>query len=241
LFVGWRSFYGYSNLRPLPFYSGDFPFDYLFIDSVNSSNIPDFIGAIGSAGWPDLNVLADRVVPAWDGKLIGVDIMDHQSGSDEIYYYLSASGDTLFEGKPVGIIVDYSASSAIYLTFPLYPLGDQSAAAVFTAAMDHFDEGTTDIADFKDGVELPDAFLWQNYPNPFNAETTIKFMLSTAGNLQLAVYNVLGQEVEVLVDREMAAGVHIITWGGLEFPSGIYFYRLTFNEVSTSRRMILLR
>jgi len=241
LFAGWRSFFSYSNLRPYDFEPGSFPYDYLFINGVNSTNTPDYIGAIGTAGWPDLAVLPERVIPAWNGMLLGVDVMDLQPEPAEIYHYISSSGDTLYDNKPVGIAVDYPNSSALYLTFPLYPAGDQAAASFFVAAMDYFGETTTGFSEYHPGEVLPSAFLWQNYPNPFNAETNIKFMLKSAGRTHLAVYNVLGQEVEVLIDRELSAGIHIISWTGEKAPSGIYFYRLTFDNTSLSRRMILLR
>jgi len=241
LFAGWRAFFGYSNLRPLFFDPGDFPYDYLFINGVNSTNTPDFIGATGAAGWPDLAVIPERVIPQWNGMLIGVDVMELQNVPTEIYHYISSSGDTLYDDKPTGIAVDYINSSAVYLTFPLYPVGEQAAASFFVSAMDYLGESSTEVAEVRQDHKLPEAFLWQNYPNPFNAETNIKFMLNSSGNVHLGVYNVLGQEVEVLVDNEMPAGIHLIAWGGENLPSGIYFYRLTFENHSVSRRMILLR
>jgi hypothetical protein len=241
LFVGWRSLFSYSNLRPFDFEPGSFPFNYLFINSVNSTNTPDFLGATGAVGWPDLAVIPERVIPAWNGMLISVDVMDLQPAPDEIYHYISSSGDTLYDNKPVGIAIDYVNSSALYLTFPLYPVGEQAAVNFFVSAMDYFGESTSDLAEYKSGEILPDAFLYQNYPNPFNAETNIKFMLKSPGKTHLAVYNVLGQEVEVLADRDFSAGIHIISWTGENVPSGIYFYRLTFDGHSLSRRMILLR
>ncbi|UCE66263.1 MAG: M20/M25/M40 family metallo-hydrolase [Candidatus Zixiibacteriota bacterium] len=241
LFVGWRAFFGYSNIRPLSFDPGSFPYDYLFINSVNSSNTPDFIGATGVVGWPDLGVMPERVIPQWNGMLIGVDVMELQDVPTEIYYYISSSGDTLYDNKPVGIAVDYINSSAVYLTFPLFPVGEQAATNLFISAMNYLGETTTDVVEVKHDNILPEAFLWQNYPNPFNAETSIKFMLNSPGNVRLGVYNVLGQEVEVLVDRELPAGIHLLAWSGENLPSGIYFYRLTFDNHSVSRRMILLR
>jgi hypothetical protein len=203
--------------------------------------VPDFIGATGVAGWPDMNIIPERVVPAWNGMLLGVDVMDLQNVPTEIYRYISASGDTLYNNKPVGIAIDYANSSALYLTFPLYPVGEQAASGLFIAAMDYFGENTTVLADLQPGNYLADAFLWQNYPNPFNVETNIKFMLNSSARAHLAVYNVLGQEVAVLINQELPAGIHFIAWGGENLPSGIYFYRLTFNDHSVSRRMILLR
>ena len=240
-FAGWRSFIVYGMGRPLDFEEGSFPFEYLSINSVNTTLSPDFSRARGVEGWPDLNIIPERVLPAWDGLLIAIDVMDLNEGSAPIYEYISASGDTLFDGRPVGIYVEYDNSKTVYLTFPIYPTGDTAARELFITAMDMFGEQRTEIVESGGTSSLPSAFLSQNYPNPFNAETKIRFRLNENARIHLAVYNVLGQKVEVLADGEYPAGSHFVTWGGGDLPSGVYFYRLMLDEDSISRRMILLR
>jgi len=89
---------------------------------------------------------------------------------------------------------------------------------------------------------LPTEFsLAQNYPNPFNPETEIAFALPEVSSVRLTVYNILGQVVEVLVDSEMQAGYHLVTWNGKNVASGIYFYRITAGEFTGTKRMFLLR
>ena len=85
----------------------------------------------------------------------------------------------------------------------------------------------------------PKAFhLYQNMPNPFNPATVFRFELAQAGKVQLTVYSILGQEVEVIVNRSMDAGHHTITWApGGTVSSGIYIYRLqTDSGFSDSRK-----
>jgi hypothetical protein len=95
--------------------------------------------------------------------------------------------------------------------------------------------------DGADGL-LPDVFaLNQNYPNPFNPSTVIGFALPTAGHVELNVFNILGQEVLKLVDTEMAAGRYEIEFDGDNLPSGVYFYRLTHQEGTSTRKMVLLK
>ncbi len=241
LFAGWRSFADYSIGRPLDFEEGSFPFDYLSISSVNATLSLDFSGATGLEGWPDQNIIPERVLPAWDGLLIGIDVMDLNDGPTPIYGYISASGDTLFDGKPVGIYIDNDDYKTVYLTFPIYPMGDNAARELFITAMDIFGEQRTEIIEIDGSSSLPSAFLSQNYPNPFNAETRIRFSLNSGTRIHLAVYNILGQKVEVLADGEYPAGNHFVTWGGGDLPSGVYFYRLMLDDDSISRRMILLR
>ena len=94
---------------------------------------------------------------------------------------------------------------------------------------------------------LPASFdLDQNYPNPFNPTTDISFSLPSAANVSLRVYNLLGQEVATVVDGDMGAGVHTVTWdgsndGGAQVSSGIYFYRLVAGDYTATRKMMLLK
>lgn len=81
--------------------------------------------------------------------------------------------------------------------------------------------------------------LHQNYPNPFNPSTTIGFEISEPGFVSLKIYNLLGQEVADLIHRKMNAGNHFITWNADRFAGGIFFYRMTVNDQSITRKMIL--
>lgn len=95
-----------------------------------------------------------------------------------------------------------------------------------------------------DGGEalLPDQFdLEQNYPNPFNPSTHIGFTLRQAGKVKLAVYDVLGREVAVLVNRGLSAGRHEVTFRSDDLPSGVYFYKLSSGESSRVRKMVVLK
>jgi len=83
--------------------------------------------------------------------------------------------------------------------------------------------------------------LDQNYPNPFNPETTINFSISVEGKTSLIVYNLRGEEVIRLVDDEMPAGTHSVTWNASNFASGIYFYRLQVGDFVQTKKMVLLK
>jgi hypothetical protein len=86
-----------------------------------------------------------------------------------------------------------------------------------------------------------DYFLFQNHPNPFNPETEIAFQLPEASKVTLIVYNILGQVVEVLLDSNLEAGYHIVTWGEQNFANGVYFYTLKAGEFTDTKRMLLLK
>jgi hypothetical protein len=92
------------------------------------------------------------------------------------------------------------------------------------------------------GGNLPSVFtLDQNYPNPFNPVTVIQFALPRASEVKLEVFNVLGQLVETLVDKPMPAGQYAIDFNAGSKPSGVYFYRLSHDFGSLTRKMILLK
>ncbi len=92
---------------------------------------------------------------------------------------------------------------------------------------------------------IPDKFaLAQNYPNPFNPETTISYSLKKGGNVHLEVYNILGQSADVLVNEYQDAGEYSVTWNATasgNYPSGVYFYRLTVDELTLTRKMVLMK
>lgn len=83
--------------------------------------------------------------------------------------------------------------------------------------------------------------LHPNAPNPFNPTTKIRFDLPTDSLVQLAVYNVLGQEVERLVERQLPPGRHEVEWDAAGYRSGLYFYVLKADSYRAQHKMILLR
>ena len=90
--------------------------------------------------------------------------------------------------------------------------------------------------------EIPDNYaLMQNYPNPFNPATDIAFALPKAAHVKLSIYNVLGQEVTILQDDMMEAGQHVINWDARDRASGIYFYRISADDFSETKKMMLLK
>jgi flagellar hook assembly protein FlgD len=88
--------------------------------------------------------------------------------------------------------------------------------------------------------------LQQNHPNPFNPATMIEFSLPRKGQVELSIYNLLGQRVRVLMDESKPAGMYSAVWdgrdaNGREVASGIYFYRLRAGENLATKKMLLLK
>ena len=83
--------------------------------------------------------------------------------------------------------------------------------------------------------------LFQNYPNPFNPTTEIKFSLNSAANVRLSIFNILGQEIAVLANEKLPAGVYSRRWDARKFASGVYFYVLKSGNATQSKKMVLMR
>jgi hypothetical protein len=83
--------------------------------------------------------------------------------------------------------------------------------------------------------------LGQNYPNPFNPNTAVSFELGALSSVSLKVYDILGREVATLAEGRTEAGEHTVQWDATGFASGIYFYRLTAGNFSSTRKLVLMR
>ncbi len=91
-------------------------------------------------------------------------------------------------------------------------------------------------------VEIPLVYsLEQNYPNPFNPSTTIKYSIQKDGFVKLSVYNLLGEEVTVLVNNEQKAGRYEIILMLQRLSSGIYMYRLESKNYLSVKKMVLVK
>ena len=99
----------------------------------------------------------------------------------------------------------------------------------------------TGIKDYAEGKIPVLIHLYFNYPNPFNPETNISFDLNKRNNVQLKIYNVLGQLVKTLVNDELEPGKYNYKFDGQNFASGIYFYRLKTGEFNQVKKMLLLK
>ena len=96
----------------------------------------------------------------------------------------------------------------------------------------------------------PDKYsLSQNYPNPFNPTTKIKFQvpLNKGGGFsrglftRLTIYDLLGHEIATLVNQQLKPGTYEVEWDGTNYPSGVYFYRLTASDYNETKKMVLVK
>ncbi len=150
---------------------------------------------------------------------------------------------------------------AWYPPFAQWPLPENLSytnAALLTAGTDGFPLGDlnwfpdkkaqwlTNIKETGTAATPAKFTLNQNYPNPFNPTTNISFNLGKSERVTLAVYNMLGQKIKTLVDKQLPAGAHQITWNGKDeagraMASGVYYYRLETESQQATKKMLLLK
>jgi hypothetical protein len=104
------------------------------------------------------------------------------------------------------------------------------------------------------GTIIPKEYaLYQNYPNPFNPKSKIRYSVPSGkyqippnvkgeiSNVKLAIYDILGREIEILVNQHQLPGTYEIDWDGTNYPSSVYFYKLTAGEYTETKKMILIK
>ncbi len=147
-----------------------------------------------------------------------------------------------YDRRPIAYYTDtlncaYSTSADVYTAASGgYPVGDLNWFP------DKLTQWLADpISAVKPGT-VPDAYaLHQNYPNPFNPSTKISYAVPKAGNVQLAIYNTLGQKVATLVNEVVTAGQHEVTFDAHNLASGVYFYRIAAGSYTATMKMMLLK
>ena len=101
---------------------------------------------------------------------------------------------------------------------------------------------TTGLTDVDEDMEVPLAFsLSQNYPNPFNPSTVIRYSVPSETFVTLEIFNVLGEQVMMLVNEEKEAGQHSVRLDAHGLSSGLYFYRLVADQFVETKKLMLLK
>jgi hypothetical protein len=145
-------------------------------------------------------------------------------------------------------VLAFSDSTGATDTTGIQTIEVDTANSIVTAKVEHFstismttdDETSTEIGDQPD--TKPTAYkLYENYPNPFNPSTTIKYDLKEANHVTLTVYNMLGQKVATLVDKQQQSGQHQVRFDATGMSSGIYFYRINAGDYSATHKMTLVK
>jgi len=214
-----------------------------------------------TAGLLGVEVLIDSVVHPSIGDLEFT--LSHNGITDTLIYQTGAGESNIFSLKlsdaatlPVdsgagpftGAYKPYKPLSAFAGLDPngawilkIYDGADGNTGQLHSWSLKIYTEEITAIEPIK--VEIPAEFaLYQNYPNPFNPVTTIKYNLTKPGNVDLSIYNILGQIVATLISENQSAGIHKVEWDASGIASGLYFYRLqTEQGFGQTKKLILIR
>jgi len=171
--------------------------------------------------------------------ILAVNPCGNEGGSDFKTVILSWDPNLLGQDK-------YSLREGTDATGPLV-VADMSAVGNYTVTGGNRDQYFTVMRASTADDALPLQYaLSQNYPNPFNPSTQISFAMPGAGHVRLEVLNILGQHVATILDQNLAAGDHEVTWNasddaGRSVASGVYLYRLSAGDFVGVRKMVLLR
>jgi hypothetical protein len=176
------------------------------------------------------------------------------TGSTDIMpdWRIHSTGQTnfLYPDWPIPVNLSYSDATLMTGGTGGFPVGDLNWFAARktqwlaqrTAEYAAIDNELHSASSVGDVSNLPGKFeLVQNYPNPFNPTTTISFSLPHAANATLKVFNTLGEEVATLVNELTTAGSHTVQFNATGLASGVYFYRLTSDDLTQSMKMLLVK
>jgi hypothetical protein len=157
------------------------------------------------------------------------------------WFVVASVQDTIAEGDTVSLLISFTPDS---LSVPQYYdtlfIISNSIYSLIKVPLRGIIEIPISVS--QSGSDIPNIFgLSQNYPNPFNPTTIINYQLPVSNFVTLKVYNILGREVEILVNEKKNAGNYSIAFNAAKLSSGVYFYRLQAGSFTETKKLILLR
>jgi hypothetical protein len=161
----------------------------------------------------------DRVNLIWDDNSASEDgyIILRQTNSGNTGNYISSMPVLDSVGANVRTYVDTTVIIGGSYSYVVYGYNSKTNSKYSNFV-------TILVTDVENGEKMPTKFaLFQNYPNPFNPSTEIKYSLPEAGEVNISVYNMLGEKIATLVNSGKNAGYHQVTWNAENIPSGVYF------------------
>jgi hypothetical protein len=156
---------------------------------------------------------------------------------------LSAFGAGVADPTSVKIYKRPSSGMGTFVELPTtYDAGTNELVATITGFSEFILGGSAGALDVEDSPAVPDRFaLFQNYPNPFNPTTVIRYEVPVAGEVRLSVYDLLGREVAILVNKNQGQGKYDVRFDATGLASGIYLYRLVAGKFTQTHKMALLK
>lgn len=155
------------------------------------------------------------------------------AGSDGYGVFVSSNNDTNWVQRNEGLVGMERVYGLCTLNNYIFAATDYS----------EYRRGLIEFLGIKQiSEQVPAHFtISQNYPNPFNPSTTIKFSLPKSSDVKFVIYDVMGKEIETLVDEHLDAGTYETNWNASKYSSGVYFYKIETPEFTETKRMVLIK
>ena len=211
-----------------------------------SSYSPELVYSVADSKAPELESV--EASGSHEVTLVFSELLDAVSAEDVSHYVifpsLAISGAVLQDDGRTVILTTGVQSAGNYLVTVSSVMDASGNEITPNTGLAYRMETTGVESEFSGPAEFS---LGQNYPNPFNPSTTIEYSVKTAGHVRLAIFNLRGEVVRVLVDQEVSAGQQVpVSWDGSngygqQVASGMYFYRLESGGDVQTRRMQLVR
>lgn len=156
----------------------------------------------------------------------------------DIRKFMTTGPFQLKQNEPVDIIVGYLVGRA---HSPLSSIEYTRSVSNYTQYFYESNFSEFPVSVGNDDIIVDEFRLHQNFPNPFNPNTIIRYQIPDAGNVSLKVFDILGREVETLVNEFKSAGGYEVTFKASQFASGVYFYRLQTGKYVQTKKMLLVK
>jgi hypothetical protein len=180
-----------------------------------------------------------QVISVENGQAITIQISTEDGIPDADYHKV----DLNLSGDQLTVLLDnselFTSSSTRLLKVGKLGFGSNNYAVYFDDVMI---SGIGSPSGMNATGKIPLNFgLFQNYPNPFNPSTKISYQLPIITDVELAIYNSLGQRVTILVSEKQQSGLYKVEWNAADLPSGIYYSVLNAGDFRDVKKMILLK
>ncbi|MCE1187988.1 MAG: M20/M25/M40 family metallo-hydrolase [Ignavibacteria bacterium] len=231
-YAGYKPAKAFENMtgNSLIFNAGTFMNDYLSISQEESGIITRFQGALTNASaYPMVMVDSAKASYSLNYQLGNIDAIDPSAKGMALHAYMStydtSTAQGLLKNKPV-VVAGNGLYKTITCSFPLFFMVKNQAKSLLYSGL-HFTFGEP-VGVREDNIAAPLAYeMRQNYPNPFNPETIIEYAVPAAGKVKLQVYDLLGRNIQTLVNGIQKPGIYHVTFNAGGLSSGVYLYYLT--------------
>ncbi|MHB8580720.1 MAG: arylsulfotransferase family protein [Ignavibacteriaceae bacterium] len=192
-------------------------------------------------------------VPYGNSKLKSITVYNpHDTAVTINYFYCDDSSFTSsaslpitlspFDSIQIPILFKPSQNGVFQTSFNLRDISYSQGSQQMIARQVIVKGTTGDVSSANVNINLPKQFqLYQNYPNPFNPTTQISYTIPTSGVVTIKVYDVLGNEITTLVNKEENPGNYNVEFDGSKLSSGIYFYRMQINNFVDIKKLVLMK